>query len=315
MTTPPYPAKVCITEVGLRDGLQMESRFIPTETKLRLLEALMDAGVRHIEATSFVSPRAVPQLRDAAELLAAVRRRPGVVLAVLAPNLRGVERAIDAQADEAVVFVSASESHNQKNLNRSIARSLQDVREIAAAARGSAIALRGAIACAFGCPFEGDVSLQRVREIAQTYADLGFGGLVLGDTTGMATPPLVARTLAMLRQSLPALALTLHFHNTRGLGLVNVMQGLAYGVSDFEASLGGIGGCPFAPGATGNICTEDTVHLMHELGVETGIDLNALIGVAHELQRVLGRDLPGQVMRSGPRLRLHALDAQRAAQG
>jgi len=295
MTARTYPPRVSITEVGLRDGLQMESEFIPTATKLRLLEALMDAGVRHFEATSFVSPRAVPQLRDAAELLAAVRRRPGVVLAVL--------------------FVSASESHNQKNLNRSVERSLQDIREIAAATLGAPIRLKGAIACAFGCPFEGDVPVQQVLAIARTFADLGFAGLTLGDTTGMATPPLVARTVQALREHLPHLPIALHFHNTRGLGLANVMEGLAHGVEHYESSLGGIGGCPFAPGATGNICTEDTVHLMHELGIDTGIDLERLVAVAHDLQRVLGRDLPGQVMRAGPRLRLHALDEQHAAQG
>ncbi|GAB2480870.1 hydroxymethylglutaryl-CoA lyase [Comamonas humi] len=314
-TTQPYPARVSITEVGLRDGLQMESEFIPTATKLRLLESLMDAGIRHFEATSFVSPRAVPQLRDAAELLAAVRRRPGVALAVLAPNWRGVERAIAAEADEAVVFVSASESHNRKNLNRGIADSLADIREIAQAAAGAPIRLKGAIACAFGCPFEGDVQIDRVLAIAEHFAALGFAGITLGDTTGMATPPLVAATVDALQRRLPGLPVALHFHNTRGLGLANVMQGLSMGVLQYESSLGGIGGCPFAPGATGNVCTEDTVHLLQCLGVETGIDLERLIAVAHELQALLGRDLPGQVMRAGPRLRLHPLQAQQAAQG
>jgi len=310
-----YPPRVAITEVGLRDGLQMESEFIPTATKLRLLESLMDAGVRHFEATSFVSPRAVPQLRDAAELLAAVRRRPGVTLAVLTPNRRGVERALDAAADEAVVFVSASESHNRKNLNRGIAQSLQDVRESAEVARGTPLRMKGAIACAFGCPFEGDVSLDAVEAIATQFADLGFAGVTLGDTTGMATPPLVRRTVERLRQRVPSLAIALHFHNTRGLGLANVMEGLAVGVLQYESSLGGIGGCPFAPGATGNICTEDTVHLLQQLGVETGIDLGRLVAVAEDLQQVLGRPLPGQVMRAGPRLRLHALEQQAAALG
>ena len=310
-----YPPRVAITEVGLRDGLQMESEFIPTATKLRLLESLMDAGVRHFEATSFVSPRAVPQLRDAAELLAAVRRRPGVTLAVLTPNRRGVERALDAAADVAVVFVSASESHNRKNLNRGIAQSLQDVRESAEVARGTPLRMKGAIACAFGCPFEGDVSLDAVEAIATQFADLGFAGVTLGDTTGMATPPLVRRTVERLRQRVPHLAIALHFHNTRGLGLANVMEGLAVGVLQYESSLGGIGGCPFAPGATGNICTEDTVHLLQQLGVETGIDLGRLVAVAEDLQQVLGRPLPGQVMRAGPRLRLHALEQQAAALG
>ena len=309
------PGQVSITEVGLRDGLQMESEFIPTEAKVRLLESLMDAGVRHFEATSFVSPRAVPQLRDAAELLAAVRRRPGVTLAVLAPNRRGVERAMDAGADEAVVFVSASESHNQKNLNRSIATSLGDISEIASIAQGAPMRLKGAIACTFGCPFEGDVAIDNVLKIAEHFASLGFAGITLGDTTGMATPPLVAQTVDALQRRLPQLPIALHFHNTRGMGLVNVMEGLAMGVTQFKSSLGGIGGCPFAPGATGNICTEDTVHFLQTLGIETGIDLPRLIAVAHDLQTLLGRDLPGQVMRSGPRLQLHPIDAQHAACG
>lgn len=312
---PTYPAEVRITEVGLRDGLQSEAEFVPTATKVALLERLMDAGVRHFEATSFVSPRAVPQLRDAAELLATVRRRPGVQLSVLAPNRRGVERALAADADEAVVFLSASETHNRKNLNRSIADSLQDMREIAAIARGAPMRLHGAIACAFGCPFEGDVALDQVEAIARQFAELGFAGLTLGDTTGMATPPLVRATIERLAARVPQLPVALHFHNTRGLAMANVMEGLALGVTRYEAALAGTGGCPFAPGATGNVCTEDTVHLMEQLGVQTGIDLDALCEAARELERVLGRPLPGQVMRAGPRLKRYAADAQAAAVG
>ncbi len=312
---PTYPARVSITEVGLRDGLQAEHDFVPTATKVALLERLMDAGVRHFEATSFVSPRAVPQLRDAAELLATVRRRPGVTLAVLAPNRKGVERALAADADEAVVFLSASESHNRKNLNRGIDESLQDMRDIAALAQGAPMRLHGAIACAFGCPFEGDVALDRIEAIARQFAELGFAGLTLGDTTGMATPPLVRATVQRLAARVPQLPVALHFHNTRGLGLANVMEGLALGVTRFESSLGGIGGCPFAPGATGNICTEDTVHLMQQLGVDTGIDLDALCDAARTLEQVLARPLPGQVLRAGPRLRRYATEAQAAAVG
>lgn len=315
MSQPQYPARVEITEVGLRDGIQTEAEFIPTETKVRLLEGLIDAGVRRFEATSFVSPRAVPQLKDAAEVLAAVRRRPGVVLGVLAPNRKGIERALAADADEICVFLSVSESHNQKNLNRSVERSLQDVREAAELVKGSGVRLKGAIATAFGCPFEGDVSLDAVERIAAFFAEQGFDSVTLGDTTGMATPPLVRATVERLRSRLPSLPINLHFHNTRGLGLVNVMEGLAAGITSYESSIAGIGGCPFAPGATGNVCTEDTVHMLQQLGIETGIDLARLSAVAREMERVLGRQLPGQVMRSGPRLRRYALEEQAAAVG
>ena len=315
MTMPGLPAAIEITEVGLRDGIQNEGRFIPTEDKVRLLEGLIDAGVRHFEATSFVSPRAVPQLKDAAEVLAAVRRHPDVILGVLTPNRKGIERALAAGADEVGVFISASESHNRKNLNRTVERSLDDVREAAAMVRGSGVRLKGAIATAFGCPFEGDVPLDRIELLAGCFAESGYDSLTLGDTTGMATPPLVRATVQRLQSRLPGLKLNLHFHNTRGIGLVNLMEGLSLGITSYESSLAGIGGCPFAPGATGNVCTEDTVHLMQQLGIETGIDLERLCAVARDLERVLGRPLPGQVMRSGPRLRRYRLEEQAAAVG
>jgi hydroxymethylglutaryl-CoA lyase len=304
-----------ISEVGLRDGLQMESRFVPTEVKARLLQALVDAGIRRFEATSFVSPKAVPQLADAAELLALVGRRPDVTLAALAPNARGIARAVEAGVDEVVVFLSASETHNRKNLNRSVGRSLDDLREAAALLRGTGVRLHGAIATAFGCPFEGDVPLAQLQRLAAAFAEHGASGLTLGDTTGMATPRGVRESVEGLRAAVPALPLTLHFHNTRGMGLVNVMEGLACGIDSFESSLAGIGGCPFAPGATGNICTEDTVHLLHEMGVATGIDLDQLCEVARTRQQVLQRDLPGQVMRAGPRLRRHDAEGALSAVG
>ena len=315
MSKPALPARIDIIEVGLRDGIQNEAAFVPTETKIRLLDALIDAGVKRFAATSFVSPRAVPQLKDAAEVLAGVKRRPGVILGVLAPNRKGVERALAAEVDEVAVFLSVSESHNLKNLNRSVDRSLEDVRESAELVRGSGVLLKGAIATAFGCPFEGDVSLDRIEQIAECFAECGFDSLTLGDTTGMATPPVVRATVERLQARLPQMKINLHFHNTRGIGLVNLMEGLSLGVTSYESSLAGIGGCPFAPGATGNICTEDTVHLMQQLGVETGIDLDKLAAVARDMEHVLGRQLPGQVMRAGPRLRLYGLEEQAAAVG
>lgn len=309
------PDRVEIVEVGMRDGLQIEPEFVPTETKAEILNALIDAGVRHFEATSFVSPRAVPQLRDARELLAQVRKRPGVVLGALAPNLKGVENALQSQADEIVVFLSATESHNTKNLNRPIAQSLRDIEEIAEALQDRPIRRKGAIAVAFGCPFEGDVDLARVKSIFGHFARLGFDAVTLGDTTGMATPRLVRRTVEALRDAHPDVAISLHFHNTRGIGLVNVAEGLRAGVTSYESSLGGLGGCPFAPGATGNICTEDLVYLLDEMGVDSGIDLRALIEVARRLERVVGRQLPGQLMKAGSRLHLHDYGAAAGAIG
>ncbi|MCY1522268.1 Hydroxymethylglutaryl-CoA lyase YngG [compost metagenome] len=299
------PDRVEIVEVGMRDGLQIESEFVPTDTKAEILNALIDAGVRHFEATSFVSPRAVPQLRDAQEVLEKVHKRAGVVLGVLAPNRKGVENALRSKADEIVVFLSATESHNTKNLNRPVEQSLRDIEEIAEQLKDHPIKRKGAIAVAFGCPFEGDVDLERIKTIFGHFARLGFDAVTLGDTTGMATPRLVRRTVEALRADHPGMKISLHFHNTRGIGLVNVVEGLRAGVTSYESSLAGLGGCPFAPGATGNICTEDLVYLLDEMGVDSGIDLRALINVAQRLENVIGRNLPGQLMKAGPWLHLH----------
>jgi hydroxymethylglutaryl-CoA lyase len=306
---------VLVTEVGTRDGFQAEPAFIPTETKVAVLDALLDAGVRSVEATSFVSPRAVPQLADAHAVLEGVRRRDGVRLAVLVPNARGAERAAAARADMMVCFVSASESHCQANLNKSIDRALADVAEFVPIAAQFGIPVRGAVATAFGCPFEGDVPVDALLRVVAAYHALGIRHLTLGDTTGMATPPVVERAVEAIGRRFPDLAIALHFHNTRGIGLANVMVGLQMGVREYESSIGGLGGCPFAPGATGNICTEDLVYLLHECGYRTGIDLERLCAVACEVERLVGRTLPGQVMKAGPRLRLAPLDSVRRAVG
>ena len=304
--------RVTITEVGTRDGFQAEPKLIPAAVKAGIIDALVAAGVRHIEATSFVSPRAVPQLADAHEMLAQVRRRADAHIAALAPNARGAERALGAGVDEIVCFVSASESHNQANLNAPIAGSLANVTEVAGIVRGKD-PLRGAVACAFGCPFEGEVPVDAVLRIVDAYAGLGIDRITLGDTTGMATPPTVARLVDALGTRFPALRIALHFHNTRGVGLANVMVGLDLGIREYESSIAGLGGCPFAPGATGNICTEDLVYLLEESGFDTGIDLDALIAVARRVEEIIGRTLPGQVMKAGPRLRKYATaDARRA---
>ena len=315
-----YAARSCerpavhVTEVGTRDGFQSEERFIDTAVKAQVIDAMIAAGVRRIEATSFVSPRAVPQLADAHDVLSRLTRRKDARIAALVPNARGAERALGAGVDEAVVFVSASETHNRANLNAPIAQSLTNAGEVASLMRGKA-ALRGAVACAFGCPFEGEVPVEAAMRVIDRYAGLGFDALTLGDTTGMATPPTVARLVEAIRKRYPDLPLALHFHNTRGVGLANVMVGLDLGVREYESSIGGLGGCPFAPGATGNICTEDLVYLLEESGFDTGIDLAALVEVARRVESVIGRQLPGQVMKAGPRLRRYALGDARCATG
>ena len=307
--------RIEICDVGPRDGLQIERRSLPTEDKIRLVEGLVAAGLRRVQVTSFVSPRAVPQLADAEAVLAGLEKPPGVVFNALVPNRRGAERAAETSVDEFGLFVSASETHNAKNMNAPIAAILDGFREVARIAEEAGKRLVGGVATAFGCPFEGDVPPEAVLRIARVYRDLGAQELNLGDTTGMATPATVRRLLAALREAVPELRVTLHFHNTRGVGLANVMVGLDEGVTSYDASIGGLGGCPFAAGATGNICTEDLVYLLQESGHETGVDLDRLIDVALDLQRALGRELPGQVMKAGPRLRLHPAEAVATADG
>ncbi len=309
------PDSVEITEVGPRDGLQSEPEFIATGDKTRLINGLIAAGLKRIEFSSFVSPRAVPQLADVNEVLAGIDRSRNTVLSALVPNARGAIRAVDAGVDEIVVFMSASESHNLKNVNRTVDESLAGFADVTRIAGDAGIPVHGAIATALGCPFEGDVPVSQLEYIARHYRDMGFTGVGLGDTTGMATPPVVQRAVRHLQDTVPDLPITLHFHNTRGLGLVNVMTGLDEGISRFESSFGGMGGCPFAPKATGNICTEDLVYMMHEMGIGTGINLAALIEVARDVERVMGRELPGQVMKAGPRLSLHSMDAVATAAG
>jgi hydroxymethylglutaryl-CoA lyase len=316
-TNPPshLPNRVKVIEVGPRDGLQIEPVFIPTETKIEIIHGLIDAGIDEVEVTSFVSPRAVPQLADAAEVMAGIDRSKGARLSVLVPNARGAERAVLAEVDEMHVFLSASESHNRKNVNRSVDESLAGFREVVRIAADAGIPVSGGIATSFGCPFEGDVPVEQVVRIARAYRDLGITHIGLGDTTGMATPPLVRERVRALRREVPELEVTLHFHNTRGMGLANAYVGLEEGITRFEASIAGLGGCPFAPGATGNICSEDLVNMLDECGIETNVDLGKLVAVAKRVQEVIGRELPGQVMKAGPRLALSDLSTVATACG
>jgi len=307
--------RVEITEVGPRDGLQSEPAFVPTAEKIGIVEDLIATGIKSFEVTSFVSPRAVPQLADAAEIMAAMKRHEGIEFGALVPNMRGAERAAAVGVDAMIVFASASESHNRKNLNRSRASSLEEFRAIADLAASSGIALHGAMPTAFGCPFEGEVAVGEVVRMVEAYRALGARRISLGDTTGMATPPLVAERVRAIRAAVPDVEIALHFHNTRGVGLVCAWVGIAEGVRRFEASVGGLGGCPFVPNATGNISTEDLVYLLEESGYETGIDLDALCAVARRAETAVAHALPGQVMKAGPRLRRYAMDEARTARG
>ncbi len=304
---------ITVTEVGMRDGLQAEPEFVDTATKIGLIDDMVAAGLRHIEFSSFVSPRAVPQLADAADVIAGVRRVDGLCMTALVPNEKGAERAVDAGVDRIHVFLSASEQHNQKNVNKSVQQSLDGIERVVEIGQRAGIPVSGAIATAFGCPFQGEVPIEQVVFIAQRFKQMGITSVGLGDTTGMATPPLVSQRTQALAD--PDRHVILHFHNTRGIGLCNVMAGLAEGVTEFESSIGGLGGCPFAPGATGNICTEDLVYLLEESGYATGIDVVALCDVAAQLQQTLDHPLPGQLMKAGPRLKTHATDAVRTAAG
>ncbi|MFJ9448698.1 hydroxymethylglutaryl-CoA lyase [Herbaspirillum sp. NPDC101397] len=306
---------VDIIEVGTRDGLQIEAKIIPAAKKVEIINAMIDSGLRQFEVTSFVSPKAVPQLADAVEVMAGVKRRADTCLMALVPNVKGAERAAATGLDAAVLFCSASETHNFKNLNRRIQDSIDGFAPIMETLQKAGIGAVGAVATAFGCPFEGEIEAVNVLRIVRAYVALGIDHLTLGDTTGMATPNNVRSTVRMLQDQFPQLKISLHLHNTRGVGLANVVVGLEEGIRRFDSSVGGLGGCPFAAGATGNICTEDLVYLLAESGYETGVDLRKSIDVALMMEAALEKPLPGQVMRAGERLKLHPSSAVPTAAG
>lgn len=296
------PKTVRVREVGPRDGFQNEPETIPTAEKIRLVDTLSQTGLNRIEVTSFVRPEVIPQLADAEQVLTGVQRRDGVSFSVLIPNERGLERALALRDrfDEINVFVSASETHNSRNVNRSIEESLQGLERTLATAREAGLRCEGVISVSFGCPYEGEVPPERVFSIAERLIVAGCEEIGFGDTTGMANPRQVGEFFAAAAERLGAVELTAHFHNTRGQGLANVLAALEQGVESFESSFGELGGCPVPPGATGNVASEDVVSMLHEMGVETGIDLDALIGAARAAQGVLGRPLGSHVLRAGP---------------
>jgi hydroxymethylglutaryl-CoA lyase len=302
-TVSDLPTAVSLREVGPRDGLQNEDP-VPTAAKVRLIDGLSRTGLRRIEAVSFVSPAAVPQMADAEEVWAAIRRRPDVRYSALVPNLRGAQRALEAGVRELEVVVSASDVHNRRNVRRSTDESLDEIAKLVGVVHDAGGSVQVVVSTAFGSPYEGDVPEKRVVEVAGRALDDGADAVSFGDTTGMATPARVRRLVGAFRADRADAPLNLHFHNTRGTGLANVLAALQMGVDDFDASVGGLGGCPYAPGASGNIATEEFVHMVEDLGVATGVDLAALLEVAADAERIVGHTLPSQVLRAGPRTRL-----------
>jgi hydroxymethylglutaryl-CoA lyase len=288
---------VSIREVAPRDGLQNEEP-VPTDDKVRLIDALGTTGVRRIEAVSFVHPKAIPQMADADEVWSRVTRNPDIRYSALIPNSRGAQRAITAGFREIEVVVSASDTHNQRNLNRSTEQSLEDIAQLIPVIHQAGATIEVIVATSFGCPFEGDIDPDRVAAIVARVRADGADRIAFGDTTGMATPRRVRDLLSAVRPDL------LHFHNTRGTGLANILTALDLGITEFDASAGGIGGCPYAPGASGNVATEEVVHMLHDMGIDTGIDLDRLIETAEMAEKMLGRTLPSGVLRAGPRTRL-----------
>ncbi|MFN2593808.1 MAG: hydroxymethylglutaryl-CoA lyase [Actinomycetota bacterium] len=297
-----YPASVRIREVGPRDGIQSEKAEVPTEKKVELLNALSRTGLRYIEAVSFVSPIAIPQMADAKDVWQGMDRSPGVFYSALVPNKRGAETAAEAGADGMQVFIAASEEYNLRNVNKPVRDSISDVEEVVEVGRTSGIPVEGTLSNSFGSPYEGDVPVERVVEVAGWIVDTGINCISFGDTTGMATPRRVREVIEAIRSALPDLELNMHFHDTRGTGLANVLTALELGVDYFDSSIGGMGGSPYAVGATGNIATEDLVHMLEDMGIATGVDLDLLIEAGKLAQTFIKGELPSKVLKAGPRL-------------
>lgn len=291
--------RLYIQEVATRDGFQIEADFIPTETKIALIDALSRTGLAKIEATSFTSPKAIPNLRDAEEVMRGITRVPGVEYTVLVPNVKGCERALACGVDEINLVMSASDTHGLANLRMTPEQSLAQFAEIIDVSRGSGVFINASLSTTFGCPFEGHIAEERVYHLIERLLEIDVQGVTLCDTTGMANPAQVARICRETLARWPQVDFTLHVHDTRGMGLANALAAFQVGIRRFDASLGGLGGCPYAPGATGNVCTEDLVHMFAQMGEDTGVDLDALLEVAAGLPAIVGHALPGQVLKAG----------------
>ncbi|MEY3628948.1 MAG: hypothetical protein RLY91_714 [Pseudomonadota bacterium] len=297
--------KVFMQEVATRDGFQNEAQFIATEDKVRVVDALSLCGFAKIEVTSFTSPKAIPALRDAEDVMHQIKRQPGVEYTVLVPNVRGAERALSCGIDEANLVMSMSETHNRSNLRMTREQSFEQLRQVVAAISGSRVAINISLSTTFGCPMEGDVSEDEVMRWLDRFAGIGVKRATLCDTTGMAYPSQVKSMALRAQQLHPEMEFTMHFHNTRSMAQANALASLSAGINRFDASLGGIGGCPYAPGASGNACTEDMVHMLELEGFDTGVDLNKLLEVSRTLPTLIGHDIPSQLLKAGPRLALH----------
>jgi hydroxymethylglutaryl-CoA lyase len=296
--------RIFFNEVVTRDGFQIEPAFVPTDDKIALVDALSECGYAKIEVTAFVSPKAIPMLRDAEEVMGRIRRVPGVEYTVLVPNLRGAERALESKADELNLVMSISQTHNLANLRMTREKSFAALSEVIRAVDGRT-PVNVSLSTSFGCPMEGDVPQDEVLAWAARFAGLGVRGLTICDTTGMAHPAQVARMAQALQERFSDLQLTLHFHNTRGMGLANILAGVQAGIVRFDGSLGGLGGCPYAPGASGNVCSEDAVHMLDAMGCDTGMDLPRLLTLARALPGIVGHEVPGQVAKAGRSGDLH----------
>lgn len=286
------PKKVEIKEVGPRDGLQNEKKFITTEEKIFWINQLSHTGLKYIEITSFVIPKWVPALADAVEVAKGIKRVEGVIYAALVPNQRGLERALEAKIDETAVFMSASETHNLKNINKTIEETLPILKMVIKDSLSAGKTVRGYLSTVFGCPYEGDIDINSVLKISESLFDMGIRELSLGDTIGVANPRQVQQVLAELLKYFPGEKIAMHFHDTRGTGLANTLASLDMGITNFDGSLGGLGGCPYAPGASGNLATDDLLYMLDGMGIETGIDINKILEAGHFIQEKVGKILP-----------------------
>ncbi len=292
------PKRVTLYEVGPRDGLQNESRMIPTTDKIAFVDALAHTGLPYVEITSFVNPRWIPQLADASDVARAVKPPPGVTFSALVPNRRGFDAAQAAGMKEIAVFLSASETHNKKNVNKTIAETLAAFEEVIEPARAAGIRVRAYVSTVYGCPYEGAVDPRKAVELTRTLRQMGVYQVSLGDTIGVANPAQVEHVLEMVLAEVPPEQIAMHFHDTRGTALANVLVGLGLGVTTVDAAVGGLGGCPYAPGASGNLATEDVVAMLHAMGIETGVDLDKLIACAQQIAALVGHDLPSKYLKA-----------------
>jgi hydroxymethylglutaryl-CoA lyase len=299
--------RLFMQEVATRDGFQNEKNFIQTDDKISLINELSQCGYTKIEVTSFTSPKAIPALRDAEAVMAGIARQPGVEYTVLVPNVRGAERALGCGIDEANLVMSVSEPHNRSNLRMTREQSITQLKDVVAVIGSGPVAVNVSLSTVFGCPMQGDVPSADVLRFVERFAALGVRGVTLCDTTGMAYPSQVEALSRQVLERFPNLQVTLHFHNTRGMALANTLAALAAGVNRFDASLGGLGGCPYAPGASGNVCTEDLVHMLELMGYETGMDLHRVLAASARLPGLIGHDTPSQILRAGRRLDLHPI--------